>query len=421
MAGLAPMPRFRLYTRPADYAAFLTDLLLRRLTKGDDVERLEREIASWCGMRYALCVPQGRVGIYLAVKAAIKPGQKVVLSPYTIADVINMVICAGGVPVFADIERCTTNIRADDVERLIDDRTGAVMVTHLHGLACDIERIAAICEARHIPLIEDAAQSFGARVRGRVVGAFGDIGVFSFGMYKNVTAFYGGIVVARNERVYQAMRDELLRVPYISRGTLVAKAAKALVTDIVTVPALFKAITYWIFRFGYLHQVRAINRFVTVELDTSRKTAVPTTYLRRFLPGQARMVLRQLPTIDADAAIRIRYARIYCDGLRGLPGVIIPPFRDDGSYVYNYVPMQYSDRAALVRWVMARGCDMAVQHLKNCASLPAFAPEYRDCPDAEATAAQTILLPNYPGYGEDQVRRNIAVIRQFFEDRAARP
>src|SRR5258705_1258220 len=164
MSGVAPMPRFRLYSRAGDYAAFLKDLLLGRLTKGDDVDRLERAIASWCGMRYAVCVPQGRVGVYLAVKAAITPGQKVVLSPYTIADVINMVICAGGVPVFADIERCTTNIRPEEVERLIDDETGAVMVTHLHGMACDIEQIAAICEEKNIPLIEDAAQSFGARV-----------------------------------------------------------------------------------------------------------------------------------------------------------------------------------------------------------------------------------------------------------------
>jgi len=410
------MPRFRLYTRAADYAAFLKDLLLGRLTEGGDVERLEREIASWCGMRYALCVPQGRVGIYLAVKAAIEPGQKVVLSPYTITDVINMVICAGGVPVFADIERCTTNIRAEEVERLIDGQTGAVMVTHLHGLACDIERIAAICKARNIPLIEDAAQSFGAKVRGRVVGAFGDVGVFSFGLYKNVTAFYGGVVVTNSEALHRSMRAELENVPYMSPVMLFAKAAKALVTDMVTAPLLFKPLVYWLFRFGYLHRIQAINKYVTVELDTSRKNALPAAYLRRFLPAQARMVLRQLPHVDENAAVRIRYARFYHEGLSGLPGLIMPPFRDDGSYVYNYVPMQYRDRAALVRWVMQHRRDMAVQHLKNCASLPAFAQEYRDCPDAEATAAQTILLPNYPAYGEDEVRRTIAVIRRFFEN-----
>src|SRR5258705_12619263 len=158
-------------------------------------------------------------------------------------------------------------------------------------------------------------------------------------------------MIHSSDALHAAMPAELEHVTYMSLLAIFAKAGKALVTDVVTMPALFKAITYWIFRFGYLHQVRAINKFVTVELDTSRKSALPAAYLRRLLPAQARMVLRQLPKIDADAAMRIRYARIYCDGLPGLPGLIIPPFRDDGSHVYNYVPIQYSEREALVKWV----------------------------------------------------------------------
>ena len=414
MFELAPMPRFRLYTRASDYAHLFRDVLLGRATRGDDADRLEREICRRFDVRYAVCMPQGRVGIYLAIKHTITPGQNVIVSPYTIADVINMVICAGGRPVFADIDRASTNILAEEVERLIDGDTGAVMVTHLHGLACDIERIAAICRSRNVPLIEDAAQSFGARVNGTAVGAFGDAGVFSFGMYKNVTAFYGGIIVTNDEQLHHAVRAELDAAPYLSRRMVVAKAVKALVTDVVTSPLLFKTCVYWLFRFGYLHDVRAINKHVMVELDTSRKDALPASYLRRFLPVQARMVLRQLPRVDADAAVRRRYSRLYHDGLSSIPDVIVPAFHDDGSYVYNYFPLQYHPRTALVRSAMRQRRDMAVQHLKNCASLPSFAPEYRDCPNAEATAAQVILLPNYPSYGERSVVRNIAAIRRFF-------
>lgn len=371
-------------------------------------------------MPYATCVPQGRVGIYLAVKALIKPGQKIVLSPYTIADVINMVLAAGGVPVFADIDRGTTNIRADAIEPLIDNQTGAVMVTHLHGMACDVQAIAALCKARNVPLIEDAAQAFGARIQGKMVGSFGDAGVFSFGMYKNVTAFYGGLVVTRSEAVHRAIQAELAGAPPMPLGMLGAKVAKAWLTDVSTMPLVFKSIVYWVFRFGYLHGLRAINKFVTVELDVSRKAAFPPRYLCRFLPVQARMVLRQLARIDQDSAVRIRYARLYHEGLSDLPGVITPPFRADGSHVYNYFPIQHRDREAIVRWAMQHRRDMAVQHLKNCASLPGFAPEYRNCPDAELTAAQVILLPNYPAYGEDSVRRNIQVIRSFFEEGTGR-
>jgi perosamine synthetase len=412
----APMPRFRIYTRASDYLAFFRDMLTGRATTGDDTARLERAICEQFGVPHAFCIPQGRVGIYLAIRALVKPGQKVVLSPYTIADVINMVICAGGVPVFADIDRPTTNVRTDTIEALIDGDTAAVMVTHLHGLACDIEAIAALCKVRGLALIEDAAQACGARVNGRAVGTFGDVGVFSFGMYKNVTAVYGGAVVSHDKRLHDAMWAELANTPFMPITQLGTKFVKALVTDICTSPWLFKALVYWIFRFGYLHDIRAINKFVMVELDTSRKTALPSTYLRRFLPVQARMVLRQLDHVDANAAVRLRYSRIYSNGLGGIVGLITPPFRDDGSFVYNYFPIQYRDRDALVRWVMEHRRDMAVQHLKNCASLAGFAPEFRDCPNAELTANQVILLPNYPAYGEDEVRKNVAVIRRFFDE-----
>ena len=415
MFWLAPNARFRLYTRPSDYGHFLWTLLTGTAGTGDDIARLEREIETRYAVPHAICVAQGRVGIYLAVKAVITPGHYVVMSPYTIADVVNMVICAGGVPVFADIDRPTTNVTANTIEPLLAAGVGAVLVTHLHGLACDIEAIAALCKARGIPLIEDAAQAFGARVRGQAVGTFGDVGVFSFGMYKNVTAFYGGALVTKHDAVDRMVRAELAGAPGMPMGTLYTKVVKALVTDVVTAPLLFKSVVFWIFRFGHLHDIHAINRFVTVELDTSRKRALPDTYLRRFLPVQARMVLRQLARVDDDAAERIRYAKMYHEGLSGIPGLITPPFREDGTHVYNYFPVQHVRRDALVRWAMRQRRDMAVQHLKNCAGLPSFAPEYRDCPHAEQTAAQVVLLPNYPGYGEASVRRNVDVIRQFCE------
>jgi dTDP-4-amino-4,6-dideoxygalactose transaminase len=415
MFWLAPRTRFRLYTKGTDYMRLLRDAATGRTTTGDDTARLERALEAFCGTPHAVCMPQARVGIYLAVKLLIKPGQTVVMSPYTIADVVNMVICAGGVPVFADIDRPSTNVSADAVEKLIDSRTGAVLVTHLHGIACDIHRIVAICRAKGVPLIEDAAQAFGARIDGRRVGTFGDAGIYSFGMYKSVTGFYGGALVTPRREIADAARSTLASAPPMELGTITQKAMKALLTDVVTSPPLFRSIVYWIFRFGYLHRINAINKFVTIELDTSRKSQLPPTYLRRMRPAQARMILRQLEKVDQDTAVRLGFSRLYYEGLRDIPGLIVPPFRDDGSNVYNYFPIQYADRDALVRWLMLNRRDLAVQHLKNCAALDSFAPEYRACPNAELTARQVILLPNYPSYGEQSVRANIAAIRSFFD------
>ena len=155
-------------------------------------------------------MPQGRFGLYLALRQLIKPGQEVILSPYTIYDVVNMVICAGGKPVFADIERETCNLDPREVEQLVSSHTGAVITTHLHGLSSSrIEELAAFCRERGIPLIEDAAQAFGGAVGGKPVGSFGDVGIYSFGRVKNVNAFYGGAVVCRDPAVAARIRAEL--------------------------------------------------------------------------------------------------------------------------------------------------------------------------------------------------------------------
>ena len=112
---MQPLPRYRIYSSAADYAAIAREVVLRRWLHGDDCERLERAVVERHGVPDALCIAKARVGIFVTIRALIEPGQKVVLSPYTISDVVNMVLCAGGVPVFADLEPDTCNVAADEI------------------------------------------------------------------------------------------------------------------------------------------------------------------------------------------------------------------------------------------------------------------------------------------------------------------
>ena len=123
----------RIYTKPSVYWRILSQMLTGHWQKGDTVKELERVIANRIDFAHAIRMPMARTAIFYAVQALISPGQKVVLSPYTIVDVVNMVICAGGIPVFADLSPGSCNVSAVEIERLVDDETGAVMVTHFYG------------------------------------------------------------------------------------------------------------------------------------------------------------------------------------------------------------------------------------------------------------------------------------------------
>jgi dTDP-4-amino-4,6-dideoxygalactose transaminase len=408
-----PLPRYRLYSKLRDYAAIGRDVALGRRTSGDDCARLEAAICEW-STPHAVCTSQARLAIYLGVHAIVEPGKRVVLSPYTISDVINMVVCAGGVPVFADLEPGTCNVDAAEVEKLVDDETGAVLITHLHGLACDVDRIQAICRERGVPLIEDAAQAFGATWKGQRLGTFGDAGIYSFGKFKNVNSFYGGMLVTQHEKVAERARKEMEGWPAHPLGHYLSEVAGGVAADVATWPPLFRTITYPIFRYGFLHDVALLNNQVTVDKYPQLKRELPAAYRRRMTPMQARIVLDQLPDVDRFIKARIERAKRYHEGLEGVDEVIRPPLREDGSHMYTYYPIQVEDRDALLRHLMQEHRDVAAQHLKNCADEPTYAEFARDCPNARFTANATVILPSYPRYSLEDVDANIASIRRHF-------
>lgn len=417
---LPPRSRARFYGRSTNYIGVARDALRGHITTGeDDVTAIEHTLADYLGVRHAIAMPQARVGIYFTLKELTRKRKKVVLSPYTIHDVINMVICAGATPVFADIDRRTCNIATDEVARLVDDDTGAVMVTHLHGLACDIEGVARVCREREVPLVEDTSQSFGARVAGRRLGAHGDAGIFSFGMAKNVNCLYGGLVATDHDDLARQLRADLADLPYFDAQTLLRRAGFCLTGDTITWPPIFGAATYWAFRFGYLHEIEALNKRVRGEDAPTIKREIPESYLRRMTPMQARLLVPQIPEVDRLAEIRVGYATIYDEGLRDIPEILTPPLRTDGSHIYLNYAIQVKDRHALLRYLMTHGRDLTVQHMGNNADYACYGEWYRDCPSARATAKQVLLLPTYPGYGEREVRKNVALIQAYFRTHTA--
>jgi perosamine synthetase len=417
---LSPQARFRFYGSPQNFRDLLAAVLSGRVQRSDaDIAGLERRFAEWIGSSHALAMPQGRVALYAALRSLIRPGRSVILSPYTIYDVVNMVLCAGGWPVFADVELETCNIDPLEVERLIDDETGAVVVTHLHGLVCDLERVAAICRARGVALIEDCAQCLGGRVHGRRAGTFGDVGIFSFSRAKNVNAVYGGMAVTSDPFLRERMAETILGFSFESTGRLVSRAGQCLVGDILTAPPIFQLFTFWLLRQDTTHDLRLADRLVQAENNPILYEELPEHYRRRMTSLQARLVARQLDDVDRHMEIRIGLARRYHDGLSDLPEIGLPPLREDGSHTYLSVPIRVAERAQLVNHMMRHGRDVKIQHYFNLADLPCFSAYARDCPNARTVARQVLLLPAYPGYAPAEVERNVVALRSYFRRRVA--
>ncbi|MCK5451615.1 MAG: aminotransferase class I/II-fold pyridoxal phosphate-dependent enzyme, partial [Candidatus Omnitrophica bacterium] len=220
MSIRSPQARFRINSSLNDYVKSFKAFAFSNYFNGKIIRQLEAEICQKLNIANAIAMPQARVGLYLSIAAIIEPGKEVVLSPNTIADVINMVICAGAKPVFCDIDPATGNLDPDLVEKLITPDTAAILITHLYGLVAPMDRFLEIKNKYNIMLIEDAAQAFGARRDKKYAGTIGDIGVYSFGMAKSVMAFYGGMLVTPHKNIAEAIREKLENFPSMDKKKL---------------------------------------------------------------------------------------------------------------------------------------------------------------------------------------------------------
>jgi dTDP-4-amino-4,6-dideoxygalactose transaminase len=410
----------RFYGFPKNYGIVAAHAFSWRRNDGEEIAATEAALARYIGSKHVILAPQGRVGLHLAVKALVKPGQKVLMSPYTLYDVVNMVISVGAIPVFVDVEPRTGNIDPQEVLKHLAPDVGAVLITHLHGIAADVRALQPMCAQHGVPMIEDACQAFGAAVGGRKLGTIGEIGVFSTGRAKNLNSFLGGFVVTDDDRLAVTMRNELGAWP-AERGKLYKRIAHCLLADTLTMPPVFGLATFWVFREGILRDVAAVTRQFDTEVNPVCRTELPERYKRRMSGLQAKLIFAQLGKVEENTRMRLQAAAAYHEGLRDIDGLVMPPFKDNGENVYLSYPIQVADRLDLQKFMARHYRDVTIQHIGNTADYKAFRHIYADCPVARKVADSVLLLPTYPGYGAEEVAKNVEVIRRYFYEKRVSP
>lgn len=182
------------------------------------VAQFEREFASFCGSRFALSCVNGSVALRLALIAiGVKPGDEVIVPPYTFIATASVVLEVNCVPVFVDIEADTYNLDPSKIEAAITPRTKAIIPVHFAGLACKMDTIMRIASNHGIAVIEDAAHAHAAEYKGKKLGTIGSAGCFSFQSSKNLTAGEGGMIVTDDESLFERM-NSLRNVGRVSGG-----------------------------------------------------------------------------------------------------------------------------------------------------------------------------------------------------------
>lgn len=334
---------------------------------GEPVQKLECEVAGLSKTKYAVGCANGTDAILIAMRALdIGRGDEVVTTPFTFFATAGTIHNVGATPVFVDIDPKTYNIRPDLAASAVTAKTKAVIPVDLFGQMAALEEIRALLPT--MPIIEDAAQSIGARrkVNGQwtMAGEQATIGTFSFFPSKNLGGYGdGGMIVTQDEAIF----NRLMRLR--THGSVQ---------------------TYFHEEVGYNSRLDAL---------------------------QAAVLLAKLPHLASWSARRRENAAYYTQAFADIAD-IVPPYIDPANEsIYNQYTIRVPKRDALKDHLKAKGIGHSVYyplplHLQPCFSYLGY--KEGACPEAEKAAKEVVSLPVFPELTAAQRDEVVAAVRSFF-------
>ena len=336
--------------------------------QGPEVKELESAFANFLGAKAVVGVANGTDALVIALRALrLAPGAEGLVPAFSFFATAEAVVLAGGVPVFCDIDPATYNLDPAELERHATAKTAGVIGVHLYGRPFDAESISAICQRRGWFLVEDSAQSHGAKRRGRRVGTLGDLAAWSFYPTKNLGCFGDGGAIS-------GMDEELMKRVY------------------------------------RLANHGQSERYTHIEIGTNS----------RLDSLQAAVLNCKLPLLDADNAHRRKLAAVYQESLAGVGDLRFPPDDPADEVVYHQMTVATARRDALQEFLKGQEVGSAVHYpsaLHQQKAMAALLPVPPSLPHAEKAGGEVLCLPMFPELEESEVLRASEAIRSFFASR----
>lgn len=171
-------------------------------SEGPFVKQFEQKLSIKVGRRYGIAVSNGTAALEVAVQALkIGEGDEVIIPTFTIISCAMAVTKVGAIPVLVDSDINDWNMKVDEIEAKITDKTKAIMIVHLYGLPVQVDKVLALAKKHNLKVIEDAAEMHGQTYKGKPCGSFGDISTFSFYPNKHITTGEGGMIMTDDEEL----------------------------------------------------------------------------------------------------------------------------------------------------------------------------------------------------------------------------
>ncbi len=381
--------------------------------RGPSVAEFEAAFAKRHGMDAACAISAayGRMAFYYMLKALdLPPGSEIIFPSLTFWVVPELARAAGLTVVFADVDPRTFNILPDSIERLVTDKTRAVVPTHLYGLPCDMDRILDIAARRNLVVLEDCAHALGARYKGKPVGTFGTGALFSFQTLKPLNCYGGGLALVSDRAVAARTRALVEALPWPSDKRVNDRLLLGRLQRLFIQPWVF---SISLFPVLWISAVIDANPDVFLWEKIRSLQPLPEQYAERFPNVQAAIGLEALQHLDAWTAQAQANAQLVTRTLDGVPGIqapYVPPDRTHVFYQYCVYGPESAKRDDLVVRCVRRGIDIETLHVDVPPDMELFGTVRAEA-DGARRAAQAMQVPVYAGLTPEQIQRVAATVR----------
>jgi len=330
---------------------------------GGNVRELEAKFSNFIGSKYSVSCNSGTDALILSLRALnIGHGDEVITTPFTYFATAEAIVLVGAKPIFVDINPHTFNINYKNIEKHINKRTKAIMPVHIFGQSAEIYEIKKICRKHNLKLIEDCAQSFGAKKNNKYTGTFGDFGCFSFFPTKNLGCAGDGGMITTNSLAKMKILKKLR-----NHGGL----------------------------------IRNVHEYIG--------------YNSRLDEIQASILLTKIKIINSLDKKRNHIAKLYKNLIKNQLITLPYECEDNSHHVYNQYTIKVKNRAKFIRHLKSNSIPHGVYYPIPVYKQKALKNFNYKCnlKNTEKVTRQCISIPIYPELSTDSVKHISKIINDY--------
>ncbi|MHC5061829.1 MAG: DegT/DnrJ/EryC1/StrS family aminotransferase [Planctomycetota bacterium] len=414
MALIGTVPRRCVNLPPGGLGTLISCIVNRKVVQGPELELFRRDFAQWLKVPYVFGALMGRSVFQLALESLSLERDSEIIFPMFTFPVMPMVAkIMGFKPVFCEVDPETFNAGPEHIEAVINERTGAVLATHLYGRPCPIVEIKELAKAKGVRLMEDCAHALGVKVNGQRVGTFGDIGIFSFAEGKNMSCLGGGAIATADEEIAKRAEAIHQQTPAPDAGAVRKKAVNIWIKWLLTRPFIFGISAYQVLKLRLMMSKPLMDSAVGNELLEKFINSSPG--ISKLANIQAAIGIKHLEHIDAFNEGARQNARILTKYLGDVPGVKAPSAKEE-NHIYVYYPLTVDPdkRDDLRHYLLRHGVDTKRTDMSDCSLLTPFTDsKNQQSPRKGASGAAVLEICVYPVIPEKEMRRIARIIRKW--------